>query len=62
MIFVIVVIALIIIVSQLAAFVWFALRNARAESVWQAIEDEKESVVQPNVAPPDKPKANSAHA
>ena len=55
---VVIVIALIITVSLLVAFAWFALKNARAESVWQAVEDAKESAV----TTPDKPKANSAQA
>jgi hypothetical protein len=56
------VIAVVVVVSLVAGFVWFALRNARNESVWQVAEDAKDSAsVQPNVAPPDKPKAKAAH-
>jgi hypothetical protein len=55
-------IAFVVLACLLSGFVWFALRNARSESVWQAVEDAKESSVQPNVTSPDKPKANAAHA
>ena len=56
-------IAFVVIVCLLLGFVWFAVRNARAESPWQPVEDAKESEsVQPDVTPPEKPKANAAHA
>jgi hypothetical protein len=56
-------IAFVVLVCLLLGLVWFAFRKARAESVWQAVDDAKESAsVQPDVTPPEKPKANAAHA
>jgi hypothetical protein len=56
-------IAAVVIVSLLVGFVWFAVRNARSQSLWESIEDAEESAsVQAKVTPPDKPKAKTAHA
>jgi len=56
-------IAFVVIVCLLLGLVWFVVKNVRAESPWQAVEDAKESAsVPPDGTPPEKPKANAAHA
>jgi len=55
-------IALLVAVCLLLGLIWFVVKKARAESVWQAVEDAAESAsTQPDVTPPNKAKANAAH-